>query len=140
MTILSFCQNDSITGDHFGKRTEWSLICTLIYAYLNILAQSQLLVISLLNMRFGLILGQLAILEKKVGGPNMSNLWGQIFMFSGAKTNLNFFWKYLSVCTKFFFFLFFSDFLKKIFDFFQGSNCVWLCIALLETTPCATSI
>ena len=34
-------------GNHFGKRTEWSLIYFLIYAYLNILAQSQILVISL---------------------------------------------------------------------------------------------
>ena len=28
---------------HFGKRTEWSLIYFLIYAYLNILAQLQIL-------------------------------------------------------------------------------------------------
>ena len=35
------------SGDHFGKRTEWSLIYFLIYAYLNILALSQILVISL---------------------------------------------------------------------------------------------
>ena len=34
-------------GNHFGKMTEWSLIYFLIYAYLNILAQSQILVISL---------------------------------------------------------------------------------------------
>ena len=34
-------------GDRFDKRTEWSLIYFLIYAYLNILAQSQILVISL---------------------------------------------------------------------------------------------
>ena len=33
--------------NHFGKRTDWSLIYFLIYAYLNILAQSQILVISL---------------------------------------------------------------------------------------------
>ena len=30
-------------GNHFGKRTDWSLIYFLIYAYLNILAQSQIL-------------------------------------------------------------------------------------------------
>jgi hypothetical protein len=34
-------------GDHFGKRTEWSLIHFFIYAYLNNLAQSQILGISL---------------------------------------------------------------------------------------------
>jgi hypothetical protein len=34
-------------GNYFGKRTEWSLIYFLIYACLNILAQSQILVISL---------------------------------------------------------------------------------------------
>ena len=34
-------------GDHIGKRTAWSFIYFLIYAYLNILAQSQILVISL---------------------------------------------------------------------------------------------
>ena len=33
--------------NHFGKRTDWTLINFLIYAYLNILAQSQILVISL---------------------------------------------------------------------------------------------
>ena len=36
-----------LKGDHFGKRTEWSLIYFLIYAYLNILAQLQILFISL---------------------------------------------------------------------------------------------
>ena len=34
-------------GDPFGKRTEWPLIYFLIYVYLNILVQSQILVISL---------------------------------------------------------------------------------------------
>ena len=34
-------------GNHFGKRTKWSLLYFLIYVYLNILAQSQILVISL---------------------------------------------------------------------------------------------
>ena len=34
-------------GDHIGKRTAWSFIYFLIYAYLNILAQSQILFISL---------------------------------------------------------------------------------------------
>ena len=29
--------------NHFGKKTAWSLIYLLIYAYLNILAQSQIL-------------------------------------------------------------------------------------------------
>jgi hypothetical protein len=33
--------------NHFGKRTEWSLIYSLIYACLNILAQLQILFISL---------------------------------------------------------------------------------------------
>jgi hypothetical protein len=33
--------------DHFCKRTKWSLIYFWIYTYLNILAQSQILVISL---------------------------------------------------------------------------------------------
>ena len=35
--------------NHFGQRTVWSLIYFLIYAYFNILAQSQIFVISLYN-------------------------------------------------------------------------------------------
>ena len=38
--------------NQFGKRTEWSVIYFLIYVYLNILAQSQILVISLYNATF----------------------------------------------------------------------------------------
>ena len=37
VTKLSFCQSD------FGKITVWSLIYFLIYAYLNIIAQLQIL-------------------------------------------------------------------------------------------------
>ena len=44
------------------------------------------------NMRFGLILGQLVILKKKVGGPVMSNFEGSFFMFSGV--NEIFFFKH----------------------------------------------
>ena len=45
------------------------------------------------NMRFGLILGRLAIL-KKSGRADYEQLLGAVFfMFSGAKKNLNFFLK-----------------------------------------------
>ena len=40
------------------------------------------------NMRFGLILGQLAILDKKIG-PIISNFRGGVFMFLGSKKILN---------------------------------------------------
>ena len=46
VTKLSFCQNDPLGVHHFGKRTAWSLIYFLIYAYYNI-SQSQILVSSL---------------------------------------------------------------------------------------------
>ena len=36
VTKLVFCRNDSPTGDHFGKRTAWSLIYFLNYAYFDI--------------------------------------------------------------------------------------------------------
>ena len=54
------------------------------------------------NMRFGLILGQLVILKKKVGGPVMSNFEGSFFMFSGVN-EIFFFQKYPSVkrCIKY---------------------------------------
>ena len=52
MTSLFFCQNDSLMGDQFGKRTAWSLLYFLNYAYLNILAQSQILVNSLYFSKF----------------------------------------------------------------------------------------
>jgi hypothetical protein len=67
------------------------------------------------NMRFGLILGRLAIL-KKSGRADYEQLLGAVFfMFSGAKKNLNFFLKNPSVRTKK---LHKMLFIKKIFDFF----------------------
>ena len=45
--VCSFAKMIHSWGNHFGKGTAWSLIYFLNYAYLNILAQSQILVISL---------------------------------------------------------------------------------------------
>ena len=36
VTSLFFCQNDSIMGNHFGKRTAWSLLYSYNYAYSDI--------------------------------------------------------------------------------------------------------
>ena len=41
--VYSFAKMIHSWGNHFGKRTDWSLIYFLIYACLNILAQSQIL-------------------------------------------------------------------------------------------------
>ena len=51
------------------------------------------------NMRFGLVLGWLAILKKPIRGPIMSNFWGQFFHVFMGKNKVNSF-KYCSVCTK----------------------------------------
>ena len=95
------------------------------------------------KMRFGLILGRLAILKKKLG-----QLWltfeASFFMFSWAKNNVNFLKKHCSVCTKK---LHNFSFIKKVlilFWFFLAKNMLnirnQLCIALLDTPPCATSM
>ena len=52
-------------GNHFGKRTEWLLIYFLIYAYLNILAQSK-------NLGNNLYVLEATILQMLAGGiPNL---------------------------------------------------------------------
>ena len=53
--------------DHFGKSVAWSLIYFLIYAYFNILAQSQILVISLYNEMFSLISMDQAVKSRGMG-------------------------------------------------------------------------
>ena len=87
------------------------------------------------SMRFGLILGRLAILKKKSFGPIMSNFWGGFFMFSLAKQMLKFFEKHCSFHTKMLRNIFF---IEIFFLNFFGKN--WLnihnqfCIALLQAT------
>ena len=47
------------------------------------------------NVRFGLILGRLAMLKIKKIGPIMSNFQGVFFMFSGSKNKFRMFSKIL---------------------------------------------
>ena len=80
--ILSLCQNDSLMGYHFGKRTEWSLIYFLIYANLNILAQSQILVISL----YMPLVFRLTIITQSIGGETVGGQYPKsTFYFDFAK-------------------------------------------------------
>ena len=53
------------SGSNFGQRTEWSLIYFFINAYLNILAQSQILVISLYVI---CILAEICIKNQNIEG------------------------------------------------------------------------
>ena len=52
------------------------------------------------KMRFGLLLGRLAILKKKKFGPIMNNFWGRFFHVFGCKKNEIFFWKCCSIRTE----------------------------------------
>ena len=51
------------------------------------------------NMRFGLILGRLAILKKN-GGPIMSNIWGWFFHVFRGKKKFKILFKNCSIRTK----------------------------------------
>ena len=67
------------------------------------------------NMRFGLILGRLAVLKKKIGSI-MSNFCGRFFhVFVGKQKCWNLKNKHCSVCTKK---LHYISFIKSFFYFF----------------------
>ena len=52
------------------------------------------------ELKFGLDLGRLAVLKKKVWADYEQLLRAFFFKFSGAKSNLKFFLKHCSICTK----------------------------------------
>ena len=84
MTSPFFCQNDSLIGDHIGKRTAWSLIYFFIYAYLNILAQSQILVISLYKLTLNFVI---YFTENLKSQPAKIKVASQIVMKSALMRN-----------------------------------------------------